>query len=155
MVLLGTIVRKRQETLDKMSDKAKRRIVLHFPNEMLDKPIVYVLVKEFDLVFNILKATIIPGEEGVMALELSGTEEALEKGTEYLRERNVRIEPLKRSVTRLDEKCHHCGLCTSVCPTEALCIIRPSMEVSFDSDKCVVCGACVDICPAHAMTIEF
>ena len=138
-----------------MSKDAKRRIVLHFPNEILDKPMVYVLVKEFELVFNILKAIIIPGEEGVMALELSGTKQNVEKGMEYLRKHNVRIEPLKTSVTRLDDKCHHCGLCTSVCPTEALSIMRPSMEVAFDSDKCVVCGACVDICPAHAMTIEF
>ena len=138
--------------MDKVTHK---RIVLHFPNEALDKPIVYLLVKEYDLVFNILKAFVVPGEEGLLVMELSGSEENLERGLGYLLSRNVRIEPLKQSILRLSDRCWHCGLCTSVCSTGALSIIRPSMEVAFDSDKCVVCGACVDICPAKAMQIQF
>ncbi|MBC8436540.1 MAG: (Fe-S)-binding protein, partial [Candidatus Omnitrophica bacterium] len=33
-----------------------QKIVLHFPRRMVDQPIVYKLVKDFDLKFNILKA---------------------------------------------------------------------------------------------------
>jgi len=138
-----------------MSEIVHRRIVLHFPNEVLDQPVVYVLVKDFDLVFNILKAQIVPGEEGLMVMDLSGSEEAVEKGLNYLRENNIRIEPLKQSIIRIEDRCYHCGLCTSVCPTKALSIERPSMRVDFDADKCVVCGACVNICPAKAMKIHF
>ncbi|HNT33403.1 MAG TPA: 4Fe-4S binding protein [bacterium] len=138
-----------------MAETVSRRIVLHFPNEILDKPIVFILVKEFELVFNILKAFVVPDEEGLMVMELSGTSENLQKGLDYLKSRNVRIEPLKQSIVRLDDRCYQCGLCTGVCPSGALSLKRPSMEVEFDSDKCVLCGACVEICPARAMKIAF
>ncbi|MGB4644852.1 MAG: NIL domain-containing protein, partial [Dictyoglomaceae bacterium] len=62
------------------------RIVLRFPKELADKPIVVNLVRKFDLDFNILKATITPDEEGVMVLELSGEEESFAKGIAYLKE---------------------------------------------------------------------
>lgn len=138
-----------------MAETISKRIVLHFPNEILDKPIVYILVKDYDLVFNILKAFVVPDEEGLMVMELSGTRENLQKGLDFLKTRNVRIEPLRRSIVRLDDRCYQCGLCTGVCPSGALALNRPSMEVVFDSDKCVLCGACVDICPSRAMKIEF
>ena len=32
----------------------KKRIVLHFPHKLIDKPIAYNLVKDYNLVFNIL-----------------------------------------------------------------------------------------------------
>ena len=54
-----------------MAEETKKRLVLHFPNEILDKPIVYVLVKDYDLVFNILKAFVVPGKEGLLVMELS------------------------------------------------------------------------------------
>ena len=41
-----------------------KRIVLHFPKRLVDEPIVYNLIKEHDLKFNILKASITPEEEG-------------------------------------------------------------------------------------------
>ena len=40
----------------------KRKVVLHFPHEQVDKPIVSRLVKDFDMDFNILKAQITPRE---------------------------------------------------------------------------------------------
>ena len=52
-----------------------QRIVLHFPHRLVDQPIVYRLVKEFNLSFNILKASVTPQEEGLMILELSGSDE--------------------------------------------------------------------------------
>ncbi|MDD3988102.1 MAG: NIL domain-containing protein, partial [Candidatus Omnitrophica bacterium] len=32
-----------------------KRIVLHFPHRLVNQPLVYKLVKEYDLQFNILK----------------------------------------------------------------------------------------------------
>ena len=49
-----------------------RRVVLHFPKRMVDKPILYHLTKDFDLEFNILKASIAPEAEGLMVAELKG-----------------------------------------------------------------------------------
>jgi Fe-S-cluster-containing hydrogenase component 2 len=38
-----------------------------------------------------------------------------------------------------------------VCPTGALSIRRPEMEVVFDQKKCSVCELCVPACPPRAM----
>ncbi|GAJ01630.1 unnamed protein product, partial [marine sediment metagenome] len=45
-----------------------KRIVLKFPHRLVDQPIVCNLAKYFDLEFNILKAYIIPKEEGLLIL---------------------------------------------------------------------------------------
>ncbi|MBU2257859.1 MAG: NIL domain-containing protein, partial [Candidatus Omnitrophica bacterium] len=61
-----------------------KRIVLHFPQRLVDKPIVYKLIRDFNLEFNILKAYVTPQEEGLMVLELKGKDEDYQKGIKYL-----------------------------------------------------------------------
>jgi len=43
-----------------------------FSSENSDKPIIYHLAKDYDLIINIVKATINPHKEGTMVLELTG-----------------------------------------------------------------------------------
>jgi len=131
-----------------------RRVVLHFPKQMIDQPIVYRLSKEYDLVFNILLARIMPNEEGVMVAELSGEDEKYNQGIEYLRDQDVDVQLLSRDVSRDDQKCTQCGACTIICPTGALAIPdRETMVVEFDIEKCVACSLCVQACPSRAMSI--
>ncbi|MDO8525300.1 MAG: 4Fe-4S binding protein [Candidatus Omnitrophota bacterium] len=132
-----------------------KRIVLTFPHKLLDEPIVYRLVKDFDLVFNILQAKITPKEEGLMVLELKGKKENYAEGVKYLTGLGVKIQPLSQDVTRDEERCTHCGACISVCPTEALRIDKNTMKVLFDSDKCIACELCVRACPPRAMIVKF
>jgi len=54
-----------------------KKIVLHFSKENWSKPIVYRLVKDFNLSFNILKAQITPREEGILVLALRQIREKL------------------------------------------------------------------------------
>jgi len=128
------------------------RIVLHFPKELADKPVVVNLVKKFNLDFNILKATITPDEEGLMVLELSGEDDNFIKGIEYLKDLGVEIQPLSQDVVWLEDKCVHCGYCVSYCPTKAL--YREGYFVKFDSQKCTACGICVELCPYNAMEMK-
>lgn len=132
-----------------------KRIVLHFPKRLGDQPIVYKLVKEHDLEFNILKAYITPEEEGLMVLELSGSEENYKKGVEYLQSRGVKIQPLSQDVVRNEDKCTDCGVCVPVCPTHALSIDPSTRTVRFDDEKCIACEICVRICPPRAMEVHF
>ena len=133
-----------------------KRVVLHFPHRLIDQPIVYALVKKYDLTFNILLARIMPNEEGVMVAELSGEDEKYEEGIQYLRDQGVDVQLLSRDVRRDEERCIHCGACTAVCPTGALSIPdRKTMIVEFDVDKCVACGLCVPACPPKAMHVAF
>ena len=133
---------------------ATRIYILHFPKETSNEPIIYQLVKQYDMEFNILKADILPQREGVMILELKGVKEKVNKGLEYLKSFGVKAERLAAAINRDDEKCFQCGACTGICPVGALFIKRPTMEVIFDADKCTGCSLCVPICPVRAMEVS-
>lgn len=121
----------------------------------MDKPLVYTLVKKFDLTFNILKATINPRREGLLVMELSGHRKNFNAGIKYLKELGVKVENADQEIQRDEEICYHCGTCLSVCPTEALSIKRPEMDVCFDPQKCSACELCVPVCPPRAMKVKF
>jgi ferredoxin len=133
----------------------KKRVILRFKRNTIDKPIVYRLVKDYDLTFNILRANISPKAESMMVMEIEGEEANFTKGMEYLQEANIGIEPIEQDINRDEERCVHCGLCTSVCATEALDINRETMRVNFDYEKCVACELCVRVCPVKAMHVSF
>jgi len=46
---------------------------------------------------------------------------------------------------RDEPTCVDCGLCTSVCPTDALRLVNA--KLTFTQEKCTKCGLCSDICP--------
>ncbi len=132
-----------------------KRIVLHFPRRLVDRPIVYRLVKDYDLEFNILKALFTPQEEGLMVLELKGKQEDYDKGVRYLTKTGVRIQSLSQDVTRNDERCTHCGACVTICPTGAFELEPLTRLVNFDNEKCLACGLCIKACPPRAMELHF
>ncbi len=132
-----------------------KKIVLHFTKENWSKPIVYKLVKDFNLSFNILKANVLPRQESFMVLELSGPKVDFKRGLEYLAEVGVGVEPIEKDIGRDEMKCTHCGACTAVCPTGSLSINRKTMEVSFKRDRCIACEICIPVCPYQAMEILF
>jgi ferredoxin len=131
-----------------------KMLVLQFPKTEVEKPIVCYLASEYDLTFNILKATILPRKEGVMVLELLGTRKNFNKGVKYLKSRGVKVHPVGQEIDRNRTKCTHCGACTAVCPTGALSVKRPDMMVAFNKKRCSVCGLCVAACPPRAMEIR-
>lgn len=132
-----------------------KKIVLHFPRRLVDQPIVYRLVKEFDLQFNILKASVTPEEEGLMVLELNGNKENFDKGMEYLKSCGVKVQPLSRDVIRDEAKCTACGVCVPICPAGALIIDPKTQKVIFDNKRCIACELCIKICPPRAMEVHF
>jgi L-aspartate semialdehyde sulfurtransferase ferredoxin len=132
-----------------------KRIVLHFPQRLVDKPIVYRLIKDFNLEFNILKAYVTPQEEGLMVLELRGEDKEYEKGLEYLSSSGVKIQPLSEDIVRNSAKCTDCGVCVTVCPAQALVVDQVNRKVIFDEEKCIACELCIKICPTHAMEVHF
>jgi len=129
-----------------------KKIVLRFGTDISVKPVVYRLVKDYDLVVNIVKADVNPQKEGTMILEVTGDQS--ENGLKYLRDLGVTVQALNQEIVRNEEKCVMCGACTGVCPTGALYMKRPSMEVGFDGDQCVFCQLCVKVCPMWAMEVR-
>ena len=132
-----------------------KKIVLHFPHRLVDQPIVYKLVKEYDLQFNILKAYVTPQEEGLMVLELTGEDKNFKKGIEYLQSYGVKIQPLSQDVIRNEAKCTDCGVCVPICPVGALVVEPLTRKVHFYENKCIACELCVKVCPTRAMEVHF
>ena len=135
--------------------KVSKRIVLHFPRRLVDRPIVSRLVKDYNLDFNILKASVTPEEEGLMVLELSGEQKDYDKGIKYLTTSGVKIQSLSQDVIRNEERCTHCGACITICPTCAFQLDPTTRQVRFYDEKCVACGICIKACPPRAMEVHF
>lgn len=131
-------------------EQTRIKVGLSFPPEKTDKPISSNLIK-YDLTFNILKAYISPGKKGKMILELIGSDENIKAGLSYIEQQGVEVKVYTDSVIRYEEKCMHCGACTSVCPSGALVMNQDTWELEFDMDKCLICGHCVKACPARAI----
>ena len=131
-----------------------KKIVLRFPKRLVQRPIIYRLVKDYDLEFNILKASITPEEEGLLVLELKGDRKEYDKGIEFLIKTGVKIQSLSQDVTRNEARCTNCGACITVCPTGAF-KLDPTRCVIFDNEKCIACGLCIPACPPRAMEVHF
>jgi ferredoxin len=127
---------------------------LRFPVTEVQKPVVCYLAKDYDLVFNILNAGILPRKEGFMVIEISGSRKNFKEGVAYLERQGVDVQNASQEVKRNNDKCTHCGSCIAVCPTGALAIKRPEMEVEFQQKKCIVCELCVTACPPRAIDVR-
>ncbi|UCB45153.1 MAG: 4Fe-4S binding protein [Spirochaetota bacterium] len=132
-----------------------QKIVLHFPRKIVNQPVIWTLIKEYDLECSILKANITPSEEGLMVLELKGNNDNYKLGIDFLTELGLKIQPLSQDIIRNKERCIDCGVCIPVCPAGALEADPETRKVSFNDSKCVVCEFCVQVCPFKAMEVRF
>ena len=131
----------------------KKRLVITFPPSLVGEPITYKLVKDYDIVINILKAQVTPEEEGKLVVDLEGKEENLKNAISYLKNLGVTLQPLRKDVRMNKDKCTHCSVCITICPTKALILDRKTMAVEFDAEKCIACELCIPACPYKAMEI--
>jgi ferredoxin len=133
----------------------KTKVVLTFPKDLVEQPKIYHLVKDFDLIVNILRAQVMPDEEGKVVLELEGTRANITRGLQFLKKQSVHLELLGRDIHIDDASCVDCGACTAVCTSGALSMNRKTWELSFDREKCVLCGLCEPACPVKAIKVSF
>lgn len=69
----------------------KRNLFLTFPREILQEPLLYVLGRDFSVVPNIQGASVTE-EQGLMAVEMNGEADDIERAIVWLREKGVLIE---------------------------------------------------------------
>ena len=131
------------------------RLVLRFPHHLVNRPIICELVRQHDLEFNILKASVTPREEGLLVVELQGEDDTYKEGIRFLTGAGVEVQPLSQDIVRNDTACIHCGACVAICPTGALAIDGLTRRVHFHDNKCIACELCVPACPPGAMEIHF
>ena len=129
------------------------KFILSFDSALVEQPVMYRLIKDFDLMVNILKANIDLNKRGTMLVELDG--DNFEEGIAFIKSLGVGIKPLAQEVMRDEKKCIHCSACVTLCPSGALSVDRNTMEVTFNGNDCLVCRECVRACPQKAMEVRF
>ena len=78
-------------------EKVCERVYLTFPKELVKEPIVCWLAKKFDIVFNIRGSTV-TAEMGLVALEIEGEREEVDRAIHWLKQKGVIVEPIEKNV---------------------------------------------------------
>ena len=78
-------------------DTVRERVYLTFPKDLIKEPVLSLLAKQFDVVFNIRGSTV-TAEMGLVALEIDGKSTEVEKAIGWLKEKGVMVEPNEKNV---------------------------------------------------------
>ena len=131
----------------------KRKFLLEFSPSIVKEPITFHMVKDFDLLLNILRAEV-DERGGRLVIEVEGKPSQIRKGVRYLQGSEVGVKELNEYVSKDEERCTHCGACVSICPAEAFSVDPVTWKVNFDADRCIACGLCIEACPPNAMKLK-
>src|SRR5262245_20355005 len=95
-LLAETINQPLTKSINKMSKK-KARVYLTYPEKLIKEPVVYELGHKFKVVTNIRSASVSAGV-GLVALEIDGDAEEVEKSLKYLKDLGISVKPLNQDV---------------------------------------------------------
>ncbi len=74
-----------------------RRVYLNFTKEGVTQPIIYHVIKKFDVIPNIRGASITE-DVGIMSVEFSGPREEVDKAIDWIRKQGVKVDPIEMNV---------------------------------------------------------
>jgi len=130
----------------------KKRVKLTFPKRSVHMPITYRLARDFNIAANIIRAQVTPNQVGTLVVELSGDIDQLNDGIDWLETQDIQVSVASGEIVIDDQLCVHCGLCTGVCPTQALTLDPDSARLVFNRSRCIVCEQCIPTCPVQAIS---
>lgn len=133
----------------------KKRVTLTFPRRTVQMPVTYRLAKDFNIAANIIRAQVAPNQVGKLVLELLGDIDAIEAALEWVRAQEIEVSLASREIAIDEDCCVDCGLCTGVCPTQALTLEPHTFHLTFNRSRCVVCEQCLPACPVQAISTNF
>jgi L-aspartate semialdehyde sulfurtransferase ferredoxin len=77
----------------------RKRVRVSMPEPLIPEPIIYRLVKDFQIVVNVR-----PSEgaamSGALVLELDGEDDGIERGIAWLVEQGLKLDPVERDIVR-------------------------------------------------------
>ena len=104
---------------------------------------------------NIIRAQVAPNQVGKLVLELAGDIDQLDAAIDWMRSQEIHVSLASREILIDENCCVHCGLCTGVCPTEALSLDPKTYQLHFSRSRCIVCEQCIPTCPVEAISTNF
>ncbi len=130
----------------------KKRVTLTFPRRTIQMPVTYRLAKDFNVAANIIRAQVAPNQIGKLVLELQGDIDEIDAAIEWMRSRHISVSLASKEILIDEEVCVDCGLCTGICPTEALTLHPDTFQLMFTRSRCILCEQCIPTCPVQAIS---
>jgi ABC-type methionine transport system ATPase subunit len=78
-------------------ETVSERVYLTFPRDLIKEPVLSMLSKQFDVIFNIRGSTV-TAEMGLVALKIDGKESEVAKAIAWLKSKGVTVEPIEKNV---------------------------------------------------------
>lgn len=132
----------------------KKTIILRFPPNVVDEPIVYTFMKDYGLWVNIHRASVEPGAHGKVVASVEGSEKHITDAISFAEKKGVHVTMIEHDVVLRDGLCINCGACISLCPTRALSLDGETFELVIDYSRCIACGTCATVCPVDAIEVN-
>ncbi len=130
----------------------KKRVTLNLPKTAVQMPITYLLAKDFNVAANIIRAQVAPNQVGKLVVELQGDIDQIDAAIEWMRMKDIGVFSASGEIVIDRDLCVDCGLCTGVCPTEALVMNPETFRLEFRRSHCIVCEQCIPTCPVAAIS---
>ncbi len=132
----------------------KRRLRLTFPEHLTDQPVLYRLVRDYDLLVNIRRADLLSDGTGRVVLEMQGPAETMGRAVSFLQGLGIAVNDQERELGWDPAACVDCGACLPLCEPQALRRIEEGGRVLLERDRCTLCGRCVEVCAYGAVWVE-
>ena len=129
----------------------KKRVTITFPKTAVQIPLTYRLAKDFNVAANIIRAQVAPNQMGKLVVELQGDIDQIDAAIEWMRMRDISVYSASGEIVIDEDLCVDCGLCTGVCPTQAL-VLNSDFKLDFRRSRCIVCEQCIPTCPVTAIS---
>ncbi|GAB1432112.1 NIL domain-containing protein [Spirochaetota bacterium] len=134
----------------------KRNYVLSYKAENTNEPVIWRLIKDFDLQVNILRAKVSPGQEGSLLVEIDAPEVVtMDRALCWLEQHGIKCTGVAKRIFWEEKLCVDCGACTGVCFPAALAMDKTDWKLVMDLDRCTACGLCVKACPFGCFRLDF
>ena len=76
---------------------ARARVKFTYPTSKIQEPIIYKVSRDFELVSNIRRAEV-TDKVGWVVLELEGEQDAIDAALDWVRDQEVRVDPVEGDV---------------------------------------------------------
>lgn len=77
--------------------QVREKVYLTYPQELIKEPLIWEVGRRFDVVTNIRGANV-SDTLGLVALEIDGSREEVDRAIAWLRRRGVTVEPIEKNV---------------------------------------------------------
>ena len=82
--------------MKKKKSNVRERLYLTFPHDLVREPVLSLLAKQFDIVFNIRGSTV-TAQIGLVALDINGAQAEIDRAVTWLKAKGVAVEPIEKT----------------------------------------------------------